>query len=137
MNHEGDGFDCPGCAWPDGTDDITGQLQTLKQRPGGNINVGGSITLVEWLMANGLLRPRPAVAPCARDTPAARAASPGSETAANRHLDRFLAIPYGIPRGHAAGRMPEMNVLCALGDYSAQSGLPLMKHVKVTIEPAT
>lgn len=30
-----------------------------------------------------------------------------------------------------------MNVLCALGDYSTQSDQPLMKHVKVTIGPAT
>ncbi|MGR6975138.1 dihydrofolate reductase family protein [Streptomyces cynarae] len=36
-------------------DDIAGRIQALKQQPGGNINVGGSITLVQWLMANGLL----------------------------------------------------------------------------------
>ncbi|MFE1884574.1 FdhF/YdeP family oxidoreductase [Streptomyces diastatochromogenes] len=54
----------------------------------------------------------------------------------HRHLNGFLAIPYDIPRGCAAGYMPEMNVLCALGDYSTQSDQPLMKHVKVTIAPA-
>ncbi|MET9098809.1 FdhF/YdeP family oxidoreductase [Streptomyces antibioticus] len=48
-------------------------------------------------------------------------------------LDGYLAIPYDIPRGCAAGYMPEMNVLCAIGDYSEQSGQPLMKHLKVTI----
>ncbi|MEU8981037.1 MULTISPECIES: hypothetical protein [unclassified Streptomyces] len=48
-------------------------------------------------------------------------------------LDGFLAVPYDIPRGCAAGYMPEMNVLCAIGDYSVQSDQPLMKHVKVTI----
>ncbi|WP_280882853.1 FdhF/YdeP family oxidoreductase [Streptomyces pseudovenezuelae] len=53
-----------------------------------------------------------------------------------RHLDGYLAIPYDIPRGCAAGYMPEMNVLCAIGDFSTQSDQPLMKHVKVTIEPA-
>ncbi|MET9370680.1 dihydrofolate reductase family protein [Streptomyces griseoflavus] len=36
-------------------DDVAGQIRALKQRPGGNINVGGSITLVQWLMSNGLL----------------------------------------------------------------------------------
>ncbi|MFJ3819227.1 dihydrofolate reductase family protein [Streptomyces sp. NPDC090056] len=36
-------------------DDIAGQIRALKQQPGGNINVGGSITLVQWLMSNGLL----------------------------------------------------------------------------------
>lgn len=54
----------------------------------------------------------------------------------HRTLDGYLAIPYDIPRGCAAGYMPEMNVLCAIGDYSLQSDQPLMKHVKVTIAPA-
>ncbi|MFC9846347.1 FdhF/YdeP family oxidoreductase [Streptomyces sp. NPDC060223] len=54
----------------------------------------------------------------------------------HRHLDGYLAIPYDIPHGCAAGYMPEMNVLCAIGDYSTQSDQPLMKHVKVTITRA-
>lgn len=54
-----------------------------------------------------------------------------------RGLRGYLAVPYDIPRGCAAGYMPEMNVLCALGDYSTQSDQPIMKHVKVTITPAT
>jgi molybdopterin-dependent oxidoreductase alpha subunit len=54
----------------------------------------------------------------------------------HRHLNGYLAIPYDIPRGCAAGYMPEMNVLCAIGDYSTQSDQPLMKHVKVTITAA-
>ncbi|MFE2583124.1 FdhF/YdeP family oxidoreductase [Streptomyces sp. NPDC059378] len=54
----------------------------------------------------------------------------------HRHLDGYLAIPYDIPRGCAAGYMPEMNVLCAIDDYSTQSDQPLMKHVKVTITRA-
>ncbi|MFG2659721.1 FdhF/YdeP family oxidoreductase [Streptomyces sp. NPDC048425] len=54
----------------------------------------------------------------------------------HRHLNGYLAIPYDIPRGCAAGYMPEMNVLCALVDYSTQSDQPIMKHVKVTIEAA-
>ncbi|GAA5004842.1 FdhF/YdeP family oxidoreductase [Streptomyces siamensis] len=54
-----------------------------------------------------------------------------------RSLAGYLAIPYDIPRGSAAGYMPEMNVLCALCDYSTQSDQPLMKHVKVTITAAT
>ncbi|MEU6857554.1 FdhF/YdeP family oxidoreductase [Glycomyces sp. NPDC046736] len=59
-------------------------------------------------------------------------AKDGSE----RHLNGYLAIPYDLPRGCAAGYMPEMNVLCALEDYSLQSDQPLMKHVKVTIVAA-
>ncbi|NLU70365.1 FdhF/YdeP family oxidoreductase [Streptomyces sp. HNM0574] len=53
-----------------------------------------------------------------------------------RSLDGFLAVPYELPRGCAAGYMPEMNVLCALSDHSTQSDQPIMKHVKVTVEPA-
>ncbi|MGV9300992.1 molybdopterin dinucleotide binding domain-containing protein, partial [Amycolatopsis sp. NPDC003676] len=51
-----------------------------------------------------------------------------------RSVRRYRAIPYDIPRGCAAGYMPEMNVLCAIGDYSTQSDQPLMKHLKVTVE---
>ncbi|MFK0135088.1 molybdopterin-dependent oxidoreductase [Streptomyces rubiginosohelvolus] len=52
-----------------------------------------------------------------------------------RFLNGYTAIPYDIPRGCAAGYMPEMNVLCALGDYSTQSDQPIMKHVKITVVP--
>ncbi|WP_042421295.1 FdhF/YdeP family oxidoreductase [Streptacidiphilus anmyonensis] len=50
-----------------------------------------------------------------------------------RSLTGYLAVPYDIPRGCAAGYMPEMNVLCAIGDYSTQSDQPIMKHLKVTV----
>ncbi|MFD8013247.1 FdhF/YdeP family oxidoreductase [Streptomyces sp. NPDC058955] len=53
-----------------------------------------------------------------------------------RSLHGYLAVPYDIPRGCAAGYMPEMNVLVALGDYSTQSDQPIMKHLKVVIEPS-
>ncbi|WP_430335532.1 FdhF/YdeP family oxidoreductase [Rhodococcus sp. ACT016] len=52
-----------------------------------------------------------------------------------RSLPGYTAIPYDIPRGSAAGYMPEMNVLCAIGDYSTQSDQPLMKNVKITVRP--
>lgn len=51
-----------------------------------------------------------------------------------RTVHRYKAIPYDIPRGCAAGYMPELNVLCAIGDYSTQSDQPIMKNVNVTIE---
>ncbi|AHH18439.1 putative oxidoreductase alpha (molybdopterin) subunit [Nocardia nova SH22a] len=51
-----------------------------------------------------------------------------------RSVQRYKAIPYDIPRGCAAGYMPELNVLCAIGDYSTQSDQPIMKNLKVTIE---
>ncbi|MDI3421219.1 FdhF/YdeP family oxidoreductase [Streptomyces luteolus] len=53
-----------------------------------------------------------------------------------RSVEGYLAVPYDIPRGCAAGYMPEMNVLCALGDYSTQSDQPIMKHVRVTVRPS-
>ncbi|MEV8098062.1 FdhF/YdeP family oxidoreductase [Kitasatospora sp. NPDC085879] len=53
-----------------------------------------------------------------------------------RSLNGYLAVPYDIPRGCAAGYMPEMNVLCAIGDFSTQSDQPIMKHLKVTITGA-
>ncbi len=38
--------------------------------------------------------------------------------------------------GPAMGYMPELNVLCPIGDYSPQSDQPLMKHVIVEIIPS-
>jgi len=53
-----------------------------------------------------------------------------------RTLRGYTAIAYDVPRGSSAGYMPEMNVLCAIGDYSVQSDQPLMKNIKVTVERA-
>jgi anaerobic selenocysteine-containing dehydrogenase len=53
-----------------------------------------------------------------------------------RQLRGYRAIPYNLPRGSAMGYMPELNVLCPIGDYSAQSDQPLMKHVVVEIKPS-
>ncbi len=48
----------------------------------------------------------------------------------------FRALRYNIPRGCAAGYMPEFNVLIHHGDYSATSDQPLMKQLIVAVEPA-
>ncbi len=53
-----------------------------------------------------------------------------------RHLSGFSAIPYDLPRGCVMGYMPELNVLCPVGDYSEQSDQPLMKHLQVEIGAA-
>ena len=53
-----------------------------------------------------------------------------------RFLKQYRAIEYDMPRGCAAGYMPEMNVLIAAGDYSSQSNQPLMKNVKVRVAPS-
>ncbi len=50
-----------------------------------------------------------------------------------RSVRGFRAVRYDIPRGCAAGYMPELNVLCPIGDYSAQSDQPLMKHLVVEV----
>lgn len=50
-----------------------------------------------------------------------------------REVRGYRAVPYDLPRGSTMGYMPELNVLCAIGDYSPQSDQPLMKHVVVEI----
>ena len=45
----------------------------------------------------------------------------------------FRVLAYALPRGSAAGYMPELNVLIGLADYSTQSDQPLMKNVKVRV----
>ncbi|MET0456288.1 MAG: FdhF/YdeP family oxidoreductase [Mycobacterium sp.] len=48
----------------------------------------------------------------------------------------YRAIGYDIPVGSVSGYMPELNVLCAIGDFSTQSDQPLMKHQIVSVTPA-
>ena len=50
-----------------------------------------------------------------------------------RSVQGYRAIPYNLPRGSSMGYMPELNALCAVGDYSPQSDQPLQKHVVVEI----
>lgn len=52
-----------------------------------------------------------------------------------RSVYGYRAFGYDIPRGSVIGYMPELNVLCALGDFSPQSGQPLAKHLTVEITP--
>ncbi|MCF6423577.1 FdhF/YdeP family oxidoreductase [Amycolatopsis tucumanensis] len=53
-----------------------------------------------------------------------------------RSVFGYRAVPYDLPRGNVSGYMPELNVLCALGDFSVASGQPLMKHQIVEVVPA-
>jgi len=53
-----------------------------------------------------------------------------------RTLKQFRVVKYNIPRGSAAGYMPECNALCPIGDYSAQSDQPLMKQVVIDVKPS-
>lgn len=53
-----------------------------------------------------------------------------------RSVRSYRALKYNLPRGAAAGYMPEMNLLVGWSDYSTQSDQPLMKNLKVRITPA-
>jgi hypothetical protein len=59
-----------------------------------------------------------------------------SKDGTERRLDRYRALTYDLPRGSAAGYMPEMNVLIGVNDYSEQSDQPLMKNLKVRVRPS-
>jgi molybdopterin-dependent oxidoreductase alpha subunit len=50
-----------------------------------------------------------------------------------RSVYGYRALRYNLARGCAAGYMPELNVLCPIGDFSAQSDQPLMKHLVVEV----
>ncbi|MFE6889518.1 FdhF/YdeP family oxidoreductase [Streptomyces sp. NPDC057694] len=50
-----------------------------------------------------------------------------------RSVRGYRALGYDLPRGCAVGYMPELNVLCAIGDFSQQSDQPLMKHLTVEV----
>ncbi len=54
-----------------------------------------------------------------------------------RTVREFRAVKYNVPRGSTFGYMPELNVLCPIGDFSTQSGQPLMKCLVVEIKPSS
>jgi NADH dehydrogenase/NADH:ubiquinone oxidoreductase subunit G len=62
-----------------------------------------------------------------------RAADAHIPDGSRRTVNGYRAVAYGIPSGCVAGYMPELNVLCPIGDVSAQSDQPLMKHLVVEI----
>jgi molybdopterin-dependent oxidoreductase alpha subunit len=51
-----------------------------------------------------------------------------------RTVHGYRVVAYDIPVGSAAGYMPELNVLCPIGDFSPQSDQPLMKHLDVEVQ---
>jgi anaerobic selenocysteine-containing dehydrogenase len=53
-----------------------------------------------------------------------------------RSVYGYHAVAYDLPPGSAVGYMPELNVLCALTDFSPQSDQPMFKHVVVEVERA-
>src|SRR6476620_10815949 len=57
-----------------------------------------------------------------------------SRDGTTRTVYGYRAVRYEIPRGCAAGYVPELNVLCGIADISTQSEQPVTKHLvaKVT-----
>ncbi|MDT4997988.1 MAG: hypothetical protein QOK12_93 [Mycobacterium sp.] len=53
-----------------------------------------------------------------------------------RSVYGYRAVAYDTPSGSVFGYMPELNVLCAIADYSQQSGQPLTKQIIVEVTPA-
>jgi molybdopterin-dependent oxidoreductase alpha subunit len=53
-----------------------------------------------------------------------------------RSVYGYTAVQYDIPAGSSMGYMPELNVLCAIGDYSEKSRQPMMKHLQVEVIPS-
>lgn len=50
-----------------------------------------------------------------------------------RSVYGYLAVEYDIPQGSALGYMPELNVLCSIGDFSEKSRQPMMKHIPIEV----
>ena len=60
-----------------------------------------------------------------------------SKDGSKRAVYGYRAVTYDIPRGCAAGYMPELNVLCGIADFSTISGQPVTKHLEVEITPSS
>jgi molybdopterin-dependent oxidoreductase alpha subunit len=62
-----------------------------------------------------------------------------SKDGSKRTAHGYGAVRFEIPRGCAAGYMPELNILCGIADYSAESEQPVTKHlvVQITSTPGT
>jgi anaerobic selenocysteine-containing dehydrogenase len=56
-----------------------------------------------------------------------------SKDGTERVVYGYRAVRYEIPPGCAAGYMPELNVLCGIVDFSAESEQPLTKHLVVEV----
>ena len=50
-----------------------------------------------------------------------------------RHAKAFLAIPYDMPRGHAAAYFPEANALVPIESVAAISNTPTSKSIEISI----
>jgi len=53
-----------------------------------------------------------------------------------RTAERFLVVPYSIPRRCAATYFPEANVLVPIGSVAEKSNTPASKSVVISIRPS-
>ncbi|HYJ48108.1 MAG TPA: FdhF/YdeP family oxidoreductase, partial [Pyrinomonadaceae bacterium] len=53
-----------------------------------------------------------------------------------RTAERFVVVPYSIPRGCAATYFPEANVLVPLGSVAEKSNTPASKSVVISLRPS-
>jgi len=60
-----------------------------------------------------------------------------SRDGTTRTVYGYRAVRYEIPRGCAAGYMPELNVLCGMADVSTQSEQPVTKHLVAKVIAST
>jgi molybdopterin-dependent oxidoreductase alpha subunit len=60
-----------------------------------------------------------------------------SRDGTQRAVYGYRAVGYEVPRGCAAGYMPELNVLCGIADVSTQSDQPVTKHLVVDVTPSS
>jgi anaerobic selenocysteine-containing dehydrogenase len=52
-----------------------------------------------------------------------------------RTIEKFIAIPYNIPKGNTAAYYPEANALVPVASVAYISNTPTSKFVVVTVEP--
>ncbi|SDY18216.1 FdhF/YdeP family oxidoreductase [Hymenobacter psychrophilus] len=54
----------------------------------------------------------------------------------DRTVEKFVAVPYDIPRGNVSAYFPEANPLIPIGSVAKKSNTPTSKYVRVTVIPA-
>lgn len=53
----------------------------------------------------------------------------------DRTVEKFVAVPYDIPRGNVSAYFPEANPLVPIGSVAKKSNTPTSKYVRVTVVP--
>ncbi|MEO0571345.1 MAG: FdhF/YdeP family oxidoreductase [Bacteroidota bacterium] len=54
-----------------------------------------------------------------------------------RRAEKFLAIPYNIPKGNCAAYFPETNLLVPIDEFADGSRTPISKSIKIRLEKVT